>query len=413
MEQQAEAQALVAQGDALLKDGEVAQAAAQYARAVQINPAEVGGHLGLAEANLALGEYSIVYVAARQVQQLAPNSAAAYLAGAILAVVDRRYDIALNDLQRSIDIDPTNGYAHALRGYCLRQLGQNYDASLAEARAARVWGTRNFEHLFPPVAAAQPHPQVAVAPPVTRARTSETAAAPNKWEGGGPSAPPAPRPWDQRSNVERQWVRARFLTRGVPIVTYTLIIVNVMIYLATGLAGGNLFSPGNNILWQLGIEQGNLIFSDPLQAYRLLTAMFLHASIVHVGLNMLSLYFVGVITERIYGHGRFAAIYFISGILAGLANAIIVPSVPALGASGAIFGIFGAFGAFAILQRRSLGPAGGAVIGQWLFWLVINLVISVSDPQIALYDHLGGLIVGFILGVIAMQSMRPRGVRRV
>ena len=144
------------------------------------------------------------------------------------------------------------------------------------------------------------------------------------------------------------------------------------------------------------MEQGLLIQHDPIQIYRILTAMFLQANITHIAFNMLSLLFVGVVVERVFGSGRFAIIYFASGIAAGLLQAFVIPDSIALGASGAIFGIFGAFGAFLLMRRRSLGPAVNSMIGQWVFWLGLNLFISFSDPQIALFDHLGGLIAGFV-----------------
>ncbi len=150
-----------------------------------------------------------------------------------------------------------------------------------------------------------------------------------------------------------------------------------------------------------------MIAQDPIQAYRILTAMFLHANLLHIGVNMFSLFFVGVLVERLFGSGRFTIIYFASGIFGGCRRLFLHPRVPALGASGAIFGIFGAFGAFLLMRRRSLGPAVNSMIGQWVFWLGLNLFISFSDPQIALFDHLGGLIVGFAIGAL-MTSMEGR-----
>jgi rhomboid protease GluP len=151
------------------------------------------------------------------------------------------------------------------------------------------------------------------------------------------------------------------------------------------------------------------VINDPLQSYRFLTAMFLHANLLHIGLNMLSLYFIGVITERVFGTGRFLIIYFLSGIVGGLAQfgLDIYMNTPgaAVGASGAIFGVFGALGAFFLLRRRALGPAGNSLIGQWFFWLLINLVFSFSVPGIAAFDHIGGLAAGLVLGALLL----PRG----
>jgi membrane associated rhomboid family serine protease len=56
------------------------------------------------------------------------------------------------------------------------------------------------------------------------------------------------------------------------------------------------------------------------------------------------------------------------------------------------------------MRRRTLGPAVNAMIGQWVFWLAINLYFSFSDPGIALWAHLGGLATGFIIGALMTST---------
>ena len=392
MEQQQQASAQSSQierGDTLLKQGDTREAAEVFAGVVRAEPNNSAGHLGLAEASLALGDFATTQQACAQVQQLAPQSAEAAVARAILAALSQRFDIALQEVEHSIELDPTRGYAHALRAYVLRQLGQRYDGALAEARAGRTWGTRDLDHLF----AQAPKPAETL--PIVAAGTEFAPKIPTT---------PGPRTWDQRSARERQVVRARFAFRGMPVVTYTLMAINIGIFILNALS--------RNTLNYLGAAQGNLIAQDPIQAYRLLTSMFLHYDLVHIASNMLSLFFVGVIVERLFGSGRFTIIYFASGIIASLAQAFFTPGVPSLGASGAIFGIFGAFGAFLLMRRRTLGPSVNAMIGQWVFWLGINLFISFSLPGIALWAHLGGLASGFIIGAI-MTSMASRQRTRV
>lgn len=386
MDQSVGVQTLIARGNEALRDGELAQAGEFYSRAVQTDASDPEGHLGLAEVYFAQNQHGAAYMAARQVQQLAPESAPALVAGTILAALDSHFDVALAQLQRAIDLDPARPYAHALRGYCLRRLGQNYDASLAEARAARLWGRRDLAHLFPEITPAPPPPAVQ-----TRARTAGTSN--------------TPRPWSERSQFERRMVRVRFLTRGVPIATYSLIVINVVIFLLS------YFDP-NQTLYNYGIEQGALIAHNPAQVYRIFTAMFLHAGWAHIGLNMLSLYFIGVITERFFGTRKFLVIYFASGILAGAAQAVLTPSALTLGASGAIFGVFGALGAVALLQRRSGAPGGSSLLTQWVFFLVINLVFDLSATGIALYAHIGGLIVGILIGLYYLRAT-PRSRTRM
>jgi len=392
MEQQQQASAQSSQierGDTLLKQGDTREAAEVFAGVVREEPNNPAGHLGLAEASLALGDFATMRQACAQVQQLAPQSSEAAVARALLAALDQRFDIALQEVEHSIELDPTRGYAHALRAYVLRRLGQRYDGALAEARAGRTWGTRDLDHLFAQV----PKP----------AATLPTVAAGADFAPQVPTTP-GPRTWDQRSARDRQMVRARFAFRGVPVVTYTLMAINVGIFIL------GIF-PGGSALYNFGVAQGNLILSDPVQAYRLLTSMFLHANLLHIATNMLSLFFIGVAVEQLFGSGRYAFIYFASGIIAGLTQMIILPGVPFLGASGAIAGIFGAFGALILLRRRTLGPAGNALIGQWLFWLAINAFISISNPGIAGWAHLGGLVAGFIIGAIMTTMDGRRRVR--
>jgi Tfp pilus assembly protein PilF len=135
MEQQTSAQSSqIERGDTLLKQGDVREAAEVFAGVVRAEPNNPAGHLGLAEASLALGDFATMQQACAQVQQLAPQGAEAALARALLAVLNQRFDIALQEVEHSIELDPTRGYAHALRAYVLRQLGQRYDGALAEAR---------------------------------------------------------------------------------------------------------------------------------------------------------------------------------------------------------------------------------------------------------------------------------------
>jgi membrane associated rhomboid family serine protease len=416
MDQVTDARGLASRGEELLLQGKVQEAGAEFSQAAQLDPQLAEAHLGLAEVNLALGAYGIVYVACRRVIDLAPDTADGTLARAILYTLDRRYDAAIMELERVESLDPGRAYAHALRGYCLRRVGRNGDAALAEAKSARLSGNRELAQLFPQV-------ETPAAPAYDGAVPSPFAVAPPQ-----PTAPPqpqaSPRPWSDRSQFERRMTQARFATRNTSIVTMTLIGINLVVYVICGLISKDLLTPYTGVLipetgpqvivgapnpiYGFGVLQGLAIQQNPLQAYRLLTSMFLHVNFVHVGLNMWSLYAVGVITERIFGTWKYTLIYFAAGIAGGITQALWSPAVPSLGASGAIFGIFGAFGAFILLRRRQFGPAANSLIGQWLFFLIINVVFSVSVPGIGAADHFGGLAVGFLLGILFVTTAKPR-----
>lgn len=379
-----------------LREGNTAEAFTLFQGAAQAAPNAPEPLLGLAETYLAMGNLPQVAATAEQVRGLAPDQPAALLAQALFLTAAGDYAGALAADDAYIARIPGQPYAYALRGHLLRRVGQRYEGELAKARAARGWGTRDFDHLFPPEPPSAPTPNTP-SPGGVRLPQGETYN--------------SPRPWSERSQMQRQMTRIRFVTRGRNTATYALMAANIAVYLLCALFSVNLFNPlanPNNPIYNFGIEQGQLIAQQPWQVYRILTAMFLHESIIHIGLNMLSLYFVGVITEQFFGTRRFLIIYFASGILAGAAQAILTPLAPSLGASGAIFGIFGAFGAFAFLRRREFGRAGNSILMQWFFWLALNLVIDFQTPNIATWAHISGLLAGIIIGAFMLQAQPPR-----
>jgi membrane associated rhomboid family serine protease len=137
------------------------------------------------------------------------------------------------------------------------------------------------------------------------------------------------------------------------------------------------------------------------QWYRLLTAMFLHGSIVHIVFNMLSLWWVGGPLEAALGRVRYLALYFVSGLAgSALSYALAAANQPSLGASGAIFGLFGAT---AVLMRRlnyDMRPV--------LALLAINLVFTFGWSNIAWQAHIGGLVAGVAVGYAMVHAPRER-----
>lgn len=137
------------------------------------------------------------------------------------------------------------------------------------------------------------------------------------------------------------------------------------------------------------------------QWYRLVTSMFTHQEIWHIGFNMLSLWFLGGPLEAALGRARYLALYFVSG-LAGSALAYLLasPSTATLGASGAIFGLFGAT---AVLMRRlryDMRPI--------IALLVINLIFTFGWSNISWQAHIGGLVAGVITGYAMVHAPRER-----
>ena len=123
------------------------------------------------------------------------------------------------------------------------------------------------------------------------------------------------------------------------------------------------------------------------QWWRLLTATFLHASIMHILFNMYALLVLGASLERVLGPARFAAIYFMSA-LGGSVAALWFSDLNTIsvGASGAIFGLMTA----TIVVGRSMHID----TSQIMFWLILNVVIGFLAPGIDWRAHLGGALVG-------------------
>ncbi|MEV5151722.1 rhomboid family intramembrane serine protease [Streptomyces werraensis] len=135
--------------------------------------------------------------------------------------------------------------------------------------------------------------------------------------------------------------------------------------------------------------------------YRLVTSMFTHEEIWHIGFNMFSLWLLGGPLEQHLGRARYLALYLISG-LAGSALTYLLAggSTPSLGASGAVFGLFGAT---AVLMRRlryDMRPI--------IALLAINLVITFSWAGIAWQAHIGGLVAGVVIGYAMVHAPRER-----
>lgn len=404
-------------GKQALAQGQGREAAIAYAHAAQIEPNNPLVHLGLAEANLALGSFGVVHMACRRVQELQPEGGfASDLAQALLHLLDRRYDRALQEVDKAISEDPSNAYAHALRAYLLRINGQDYDAGLARSRAARLSFGGTFENVFPPV---EPMYSGYTAYPTGPTIPGQ----PGTQDIGAQSAPPlTPRSereqiptWSRPSGMQRQVIRTRFWASQNPrLVTTILIAINLIIYIITAILsvtiGGGLGPLGQidtGVLINAG-AQVNLLVAQG-QFWRIFTAMFLHVNLLHIGLNMLSLYFIGTAIEVLYSKWRYLLIYLLSGITGGIVSYILMgPDFVAVGASGAIFGVFGALGVFYIVNRRALGPHGTGAITNWLFWLGLNLVFGFSNPSIGIVDHIGGLAAGMIIGALLIPRLGRR-----
>jgi len=141
--------------------------------------------------------------------------------------------------------------------------------------------------------------------------------------------------------------------------------------------------------------------------WRLGSALFLHFGILHLGMNMWALWDGGQLVERMYGHARFATLYFVSGLTGNLVS-LIVQGDRAVsgGASGAVFGLYGALLVFLWRERRQLHPKEF----RWLFWgaagfSVATIVFGFIVPGIDNAAHIGGFLSGLLIGMVFVRPL--------
>jgi membrane associated rhomboid family serine protease len=197
--------------------------------------------------------------------------------------------------------------------------------------------------------------------------------------------------------VGRRVVGALNPSRGVPIITYSIIAACVIVFVLECLTGLNpITGTGNSIVANVLAYYPHEIYFAP---WSIISVNFVHANILHIALNMYSLFIVGTPLERFLGRGRYAALFFVSGIGAVVAVDLLTNEA-VIGASGAIFGLLGALVVFA--RRMGLRTTQLYVV------IAINLAIGFIIPQIAWQAHIGGLIVGVGLAFLMLKTSTVR-----
>ena len=188
-----------------------------------------------------------------------------------------------------------------------------------------------------------------------------------------------------RTNERKNKKMEKIFSSKKPIVTYSLIALCVIMFIISG------FGYSTQALLLFGANYGPLVKSGEI--YRLITCMFLHGGIIHLGLNMYSLYIIGPRVEDFFGKWKYLLIYFISGISASLLSIGLNNNVISVGASGAIFGLFGSLIYFGYSYR---GYVGALVKGQVIPIVMYNLIMGFFIPGIDMWGHIGGIIGGII-----------------
>jgi membrane associated rhomboid family serine protease len=188
--------------------------------------------------------------------------------------------------------------------------------------------------------------------------------------------------------------------RTRPVVTYVLIAVNLIIFFACVGSGlqtrqavifdYGLLGQGFTPTGEIGVAAG--------EYYRLVTGGFLHANLIHVLMNMLALYQLGLLLEPAFGRLRLAIVYMASMGAGALGVMILHPDNLTVGASGAVFGLMGF--AFMAMRARGIDPFSTGLGGTILINLVLTFTLS---SYLSVGGHIGGLIGGFVCGWVLMD----------
>jgi membrane associated rhomboid family serine protease len=200
---------------------------------------------------------------------------------------------------------------------------------------------------------------------------------------------------------------------GAGALTRTIIAWLVAVYcLQVGiefLFGGGV-SPGG-LLMGAGADAAPLLGSNDHERvlagreyWRLVTYMFLHAGLIHIGFNSFALYHIGTLAEMLWGKGRYWLVFFLSGVAGGLASAVhygILLGQPSmsLGASGAVFGVLGMVWGFMLRRPKSFPEQVRRGVWQWVIYALLFGILAGADNA----AHIGGLVAGGLAG----YCMRP------
>ncbi|XP_030472492.2 RHOMBOID-like protein 2 [Syzygium oleosum] len=164
-----------------------------------------------------------------------------------------------------------------------------------------------------------------------------------------------------------------------------------------------LFGPSSNTLQKMGgLVWYNVVHGN--QGWRLATCMWLHAGVIHLLANMLSLVFIGIRLEQQFGFGRVGAIYLISGFGGSILSSLFIQNNISVGASGAVFGLLGAM-LSELLTNWTIYTNKAAALFTLIFIVAINLAVGIL-PHVDNFAHIGGFLTGFLLGFVLL--VRPQ-----
>jgi rhomboid protease GluP len=206
-----------------------------------------------------------------------------------------------------------------------------------------------------------------------------------------------PEIWTAAQVEQNQRFNRAMATTPRPLITPILIAINVAVFAAMLASGFSFTNPSAESFLRWGADFGPLTTHG--QWWRIVAAAFVHGSFIHLLMNMLILLSIGLFTERLFGRVGFIVLYLFAGIGGNLAGLALHPFTVAMGASGAIFGLYGGLLAILLLHRNTVPrPRIMPIAKSAAIFIAINLLYGLSQSNVDMAAHIGGLASGFLLG---------------
>jgi len=194
-------------------------------------------------------------------------------------------------------------------------------------------------------------------------------------------------------------------------VTIALIAASALVFIVMVLSGVSALNPTPQQAIAFGADFGPLTLNG--QWWRLVTSMFVHFGIIHIGLNMWCLWNLGRAAEHLLGRFSYLLAYFVSGIFGSVASVYWHPQGVGAGASGAIFGLAGVLVSFVYLKKTPahLRPSSN-MLGSLGTFIAYNLIFGAAIPGISNAAHVGGLVMGLAVGALLPNAAASESGRR-
>lgn len=191
--------------------------------------------------------------------------------------------------------------------------------------------------------------------------------------------------------------------KDLPIVSATLVAINVFVFLLCTFTGNLLYNMGRLDAWSVLIRG---------EYFRVLWALFLHGDIGHIFNNMLILFFLGAMIEKEVGHIRYTLFYFLSGIGGNLLSLWYKlqagDAAGSIGASGAVFGLDGVLLAMVLFSKRRME---NVTLPRVLLMIAYSLYSGLTGQNVDNAAHIGGLATGFLGGTLMCVFQKLKTVK--